>query len=361
MSSSHPLLQLERVNKAFGKTVAVDDVSLEIAGGEFFALLGPSGCGKSTLMRLIAGFDTPDSGRILIDGRDVSADPPHKRPVNMTFQSYALFPHMNVAANIGFALKRRGEAAGVIASRVRDMLRLVRMEGFEERRPDSLSGGQKARVALARALAGEPKLLLLDEPLSALDRKLREEIQFELMQVQRDLGLSFLVVTHDQQEAIAMASRMALLREGAVAQVASPRQLYERPASRWVARFIGEANLLEARVRQVEACSVTLDVDGVMHSVEEAYHGLEPGAAVALCVRPERMVLHRERPLSGNVLSGEIVEIVYLGASVSWRVRCDNGLLVRVVSQSAIVEDGPVRGARVFVSYAPKAALVLRQ
>jgi len=277
------------------------------------------------------------------------------------FQSYALFPHMSVAANIGFALKRRGDASGVIASRVRDMLALVRMEGFEERRPDSLSGGQKARVALARALAGEPQLLLLDEPLSALDRKLREEIQFELMQVQRDLGLSFLVVTHDQHEAMAMASRMALLREGALAQVASPRQLYEKPASRWVARFIGEANLLEARVCEVEASNIKLDVDGAMHSVEEADHGLEPGAAVALCVRPERMVLHREQPLSDNVLSGEIVEIIYLGASVSWRVLCDNGALVRVVSQSAIVEDGPVRGARVFVSYAREAALVLRQ
>lgn len=354
-----PLLQIERVSKAFGKTLAVDDVSLEIAGGEFFALLGPSGCGKTSLMRLIAGFESPDAGRIFIDGRDVSADPPHKRAVNMMFQSYALFPHMNVAANIGYALKRRGLSAGMIGQRVRDMLALVRMEGFEERRPDSLSGGQKARVALARALAGEPKLLLLDEPLSALDRKLREEIQFELMQVQRDLGVSFLIVTHDQDEAMAMASRIAVMRDGGLAQIAAPRRLYEKPASRWVARFIGDANVLDACVRESVASQIQLEIDGALHLVvdgaDEAFH---PGASVAICVRPERMNLHAERPLTGNVLAGEIVEIVYLGASISWRIRCDNGAVVRVITSSGI--DGSFeRGARAFISYAPDAARVL--
>ena len=336
-----PLLQIERVSKAFGKTLAVDDVSLEIAGGEFFALLGPSGCGKTSLMRLIAGFESPDAGRIFIDGRDVSADPPHKRAVNMMFQSYALFPHMNVAANIGYALT------------------LVRMEGFEERRPDSLSGGQKARVALARALAGEPKLLLLDEPLSALDRKLREEIQFELMQVQRDLGVSFLIVTHDQDEAMAMASRIAVMRDGGLAQIAAPRRLYEKPASRWVARFIGDANVLDACVRESVAGQVKLDVEGAVHSVvDDEAESLHPGASVAICVRPERMNLHAERPLTGNVLAGEIVEIVYLGASISWRIRCDNGAVVRVITSSGI--DGSFeRGARAFISYAPDAARVL--
>lgn len=354
-----PLLQIEAVSKAFGKTLAVDNVSLEIAGGEFFALLGPSGCGKTSLMRLIAGFESPDAGRIFIDGRDVSADPPHKRAVNMMFQSYALFPHMNVAANIGYALKRRGASAGMIGRRVRDMLALVRMEGFEERRPDSLSGGQKARVALARALAGEPKLLLLDEPLSALDRTLREEIQLELMQVQRDLGVTFLVVTHDQDEAMAMASRIAVMRDGGLAQVAAPRCLYEKPASRWVARFIGDANVLDACVRESVAGQVKLDVEGAVHSVvDDEAESLQPGTSVAICVRPERMNLHAERPLTGNVLAGEIVEIVYLGASISWRVRCDNGAVVRVITSSAI-DVSLERGARAFISYAPDAARVL--
>lgn len=356
-----PLLELERVSKAYGKTLAVDNVSLEIAGGEFFALLGPSGCGKTSLMRLIAGFESPDAGRILIDGRDVSADPPHKRAVNMMFQSYALFPHMNVAANIGYGLKRRGAASGVIAQRVRDMLALVRMEGFDERRPDSLSGGQKARVALARALAGEPKLLLLDEPLSALDRKLREEIQFELMQVQRDLGLSFLVVTHDQDEAMTMASRIGLMCEGSLAQVAPPRTLYEKPASRWVARFMGDANVLDACVRETSGAQALLEICGEAHNVSiDAEEPLQPGAALAICIRPERMSLHAERPLSGNVIAGEIVEIIYLGASTSWRVRCDDGALVRVVGPSSI-DMALERGQRAFITYPPGSALALRR
>jgi putrescine transport system ATP-binding protein len=354
------MLRVERVAKSFGSTRAVDDVSLEIARGDFFALLGPSGCGKTTLMRIIAGFETPDSGAVFLDGADVTHAPPHQRPVNLMFQSYALFPHMDVGANIAYPLRRQGLAAGLVRERVRDMLRLVQLDGFEARKPDRLSGGQKARVALARALAAGPKLLLLDEPLAALDRKLREDTQFELMQVQRDLGLSFLVVTHDQSEAMAMAGRIAVMREGRIAQVGAPCEVYEEPASAWVADFIGAANLIPAHVRVFgEGCAQLETAAGTLSARAPRHGDLAPGAQAFVCVRAERLRLHAQEPAGENVIAGEIVDEVYLGGAVEWRVRIAGDALVRVSAPAEAGEGARGRGWRVFLSFAPEAALAL--
>jgi putrescine transport system ATP-binding protein len=365
---SAPLVRIERLSKRFGSVSAVDDVSLEIAEGEFFALLGPSGCGKTTLMRMIAGFEQPDAGRIFIDGADVSAQPPHRRPVNMMFQSYALFPHMNVEKNIGFALRRQGLPSGVIAERVRDMLRLVQLEGLGGRRPDQLSGGQKARVALARALAARPRLLLLDEPLSALDRKLREETQFELMQVQRDLRLGFLVVTHDQDEAMSMAQRIAVMRNGRIEQLGAARDLYEKPQSAWVASFIGESNLLDVSFAGREDAigsgqgRLSFVAGGArVSALAENVAGdqtLSDGERVKIAVRAERIALSRIRPEADNILAGEVVDTAYLGDTITLRVSCADGVQLRIRKLSATGETFE-RGDHVFASWPAEAARVL--
>ena len=242
------LLEISGASKRFGAVTAVDRVFLSIERGEFFALLGPSGCGKTTLLRLIAGFETPNEGRIVIDGTDITAVPPYARPVNMMFQSYALFPHLDVAGNIAFGLKQEGMPRQRRAARVEEMLALVQMTGFAKRRPHELSGGQKQRVALARALAKMPKLLLLDEPLAALDRKLREETRLELMGIQERVGTTFLVVTHDQEEALGLASRIAVMNRGELVQIGTPAEIYERPRSRFVADFVGAVNLFDGRL-----------------------------------------------------------------------------------------------------------------
>src|SRR5271170_4456540 len=239
------IIRFENVSKRYGKVLAVDNVSLSVEEGEFFALLGPSGCGKTTLLRMLAGFETPSEGRILIDGQDVSLTPPNKRPVNMVFQSYAVFPHMSVAENVGYGLKVDGVGAGERARRVEEALALVKLDGYGARKPDQLSGGQRQRVALARALVKRPRVLLLDEPLSALDAKLREAMRSELAQLQEKVGITFLFVTHDQDEALAMASRCAVMNRGLLQQVATPSDLYEYPNSRFVADFIGQVNLFE--------------------------------------------------------------------------------------------------------------------
>ncbi len=243
-----PLLRIDAVVKKFGAFRAVDRLSLDIRAGEFFALLGPSGCGKTTLLRMLAGFETPDQGRILLDGKDIAQVLPHERPVNMMFQNYALFPHLNVRDNIAFGLKRAGMPRPELETRVAEMVALVKLEGLEKRKPDQLSGGQKQRVALARSLARRPQVLLLDEPLAALDKKLRESTQLELMELQRRLGLTFIIVTHDQEEAMTVAGRIGVMDAGRLEQVATPRELYEAPGSRWVAEFVGDVNLFEGQV-----------------------------------------------------------------------------------------------------------------
>src|SRR6266581_872957 len=288
-----PLLRIEGVTKKFGVFRAVDRLSLDIRAGEFFALLGPSGCGKTTLLRMLAGFETPDEGRILLNGHDIAQYLPHERPINMMFQNYALFPHLSVRDNIAFGLKRAGMARADIATRVAEMVALVKLEGLEKRKPDQLSGGQRQRVALARALARRPQLLLLDEPLAALDKKLREGTQGELMELQRRLGMTFVIVTHDQEEAMTMASRIGVMNAGKLAQVAGPRELYEAPRSRWIAEFVGDINLFDGEIEQREHRRLTIATrDAGMVVVAEPRHGVSK-TVVAVAIRPEKVKLSR--------------------------------------------------------------------
>src|SRR6478736_6681038 len=252
-AAARALVRFDGVSKRFAGIAAVERVSLDIFAGEFFALLGPSGCGKTTLLRLLAGLEMLDAGRILLDGQDIAPVPPYRRPINMMFQSYALFPHLTVEGNIAFGLKQEGLARSEIAARVEEMLALVRLEGFAKRKPHQLSGGQRQRVALARSLVKRPRVLLLDEPLAALDKKLRNETQFELMNLQQQLGLTFIIVTHDQQEAMTMADRIGVMSEGRLMQVGAPAEIYERPNSRWIAEFIGDVNLIEGQVVEAGA------------------------------------------------------------------------------------------------------------
>jgi putrescine transport system ATP-binding protein len=307
------LLEIVGASKHFGATVAVDEVSLSVERGAFFALLGPSGCGKTTLLRVIAGFETPDSGHIVIDGVDVTALPPYARPVNMMFQSYALFPHMDVAANIAFGLRQEGMDRRRIASRVDEMLALVQMAGYERRRPHDLSGGQRQRVALARALAKMPKLLLLDEPLAALDRKLRAETRLELIGIQERIGTTFLVVTHDQEEALSMASRVGVMNRGRLVQTGAPSEIYERPNSRFVADFVGEINLFEGELT-TEFNSLALAVAGLEKPVPLPPPGpnLPIGAAVTVAVRPEKMRMYRASP-TGFAVPVTVSSAIYMG------------------------------------------------
>ncbi|WOJ90761.1 ABC transporter ATP-binding protein [Methylocapsa polymorpha] len=359
-----PFVRLEGVTKLHGQLTAVDNLSLTLARGEFFALLGPSGCGKTSLLRLIAGFEAPDSGRIFIDGADMTETPAHKRPVNMMFQTYALFPHMNVARNIGFGLVQEGMPKPEIKRRVAEMLRLVQLEGLGERRPDQLSGGQKQRVALARALAKRPKLLLLDEPLAALDRRLREETQFELLHLQKSFGVTFLVVTHDQREAMVMASRIAVMRTGRIEQIGAPAEIYEKPNSTYVARFIGEINIFEGKVAAARDNFLSVSTAaGVIEVASDVAHAL--GHAVVVAVRPERILvtlsdLTEASPSPVNALAGEIEEKAYLGEATLYRIRLACGLVLRAAAQNA--EPGARAfepGDKVAAGFAPEAAIVL--
>jgi putrescine transport system ATP-binding protein len=354
MADHQPLVRFERVSKRFGVLVAVDDLSLDIGQGEFFALLGPSGCGKTTLLRMLAGFETPSAGRILLDGSDVSAVPPHRRPVNMMFQNYALFPHLDVEGNVGFGLRQETIARKEIAARVDEMLALVRLTGYGKRRIDQLSGGQKQRVALARALIKRPRVLLLDEPLAALDKKLRGETQFELKDVQRRLGTSFVIVTHDQDEAMTLADRIAVMNAGTLAQVGSPAEIYERPNSRWVADFIGDVSLIEGRF---SAPGLLQSVVGQLRAVQ---NGAGLGETVWLALRPEKISLARERPGEGlNALAGTVAEIGYRGDRSLYKVR----LADRSLMQVAVPNTGPravaAAGEVVWLSWAPEAGIVV--
>ena len=359
-----PLIRFENVTKRFGPTVAVDDLSLDIFEREFFCLLGPSGCGKSTLMRLLAGFEQPTAGRVILGGADLTGVPPYRRPVNMMFQSYALFPHMSVAKNVAYGLKQESLPRGEIERRVQEMLQLVQLEALANRRPDQLSGGQRQRVALARSLAKQPKVLLLDEPLAALDKKLREETQFELMDIQQRLGTTFLVVTHDQEEAMTMADRIAVMDRGRLAQVATPGDLYEQPQTRFVAEFVGDINLLEGRVAGGEGgfWQITSPLAPAPLTVHDPDEALETGQAVAVAVRPEKMTISRDKPAAGgNAIEGEVWDIGYLGDWTVYRVKLGDGAILRVsrANASRFVEQPIDWEERVHLGFAPDAAIIL--
>ncbi len=334
------LLRVEAITRRFGSTLALDALDLDIAEGEFFALLGGSGSGKSTLLRIVAGLEAPDSGRLLLDGRDIAATPPWARPVNMMFQSYALFPHMRVAGNVAYGLRRAGVAKAEVAARVAAALAMVGLAGFERRRPHELSGGQKQRVALARSLVMRPRLLLLDEPLGALDAGLRERTGFELRALQRETGAAFVMVTHDQEEALALADRVALLDGGRVAQVGPPREIYERPASRFVARFLGAANVLEGRA-----------ADDRFESPEAGitFAGAIPAGTVAMALRPER-IRFAARGEGPNTARGTVQDVAFRGDDSLVLVQLPGGMTLRV----AHAEEGgppPARGDAVTLAW----------
>ncbi len=362
--NAKPLVRFEGVTKRFGDQAAVNNVTLDIYEREFFALLGPSGCGKSTLMRMLAGFETPDEGRILLGGEDLAGVPPHLRPVNMMFQSYALFPHLTVAQNIEFGLRQEGMAKAARAERVAEMLALVKLEPFADRRPHQLSGGQKQRVALARSIAKKPKTLLLDEPLGALDKKLREETQFELMDLQAELGMTFLTVTHDQEEAMTMADRIAVMNHGEIVQVARPEVMYEAPACRYVAEFLGDVNMFEAKVAAGEPPNIRLMTpecpSGFQVWDDDAH---SPGDTVWLAVRPEKMTISLDPPPpdAANVLSGEIWDIGYSGDWTNYFVELPGEKVIRVARANAsrVVERPIGWDDKVYVTFQPDSGVVL--
>ncbi|MGV8938472.1 MAG: ABC transporter ATP-binding protein [Allorhizobium sp.] len=334
--ASVPFIRFENVTKRFGNFTAVANLNLDIYEREFFSLLGPSGCGKTTLMRMLAGFEEPSEGRILLQGKDISGVPPYRRPTNMMFQSYALFPHMTVAKNIAFGLEQDHLPKAEIEARVEEMLKMVKLEDFARRKPAQLSGGQRQRVALARSLAKRPKVLLLDEPLAALDRKLREETQFELMDIQQDLGLTFLIVTHDQEEAMTVSDRIAVMDKGVIMQVATPAEIYEAPNSRYVADFIGDINIVEGTLESVQKMpegdlAAVICKGGFKVVVDQPSCEAAPGATVAFAIRPEKVRIGNEPPQdpSANALHGAVWDIGYLGDFSVFIVKLDDGSTFR--------------------------------
>ena len=356
-----PLLHLEAVSKGFTGAAAVDQLSLDIFEGEFFALLGPSGCGKTTLLRLIAGFERPDTGRIMLDGVDLAPVPPYRRPVNMMFQSYALFPHLNVEANVAFGLQQERLPRREIGQRVADMLAMLKLEKFGRRKPHELSGGQRQRVALARSLVKRPRLLLLDEPLAALDKKLRGETQFELMELQRRLGLTFVIVTHDQSEAMTLADRIGVMDRGRLMQVAPPAEIYELPNSRWVADFIGEVNLFEGRLGD-DGLSIEGTAAGRLRTAGKA--DAEPGATVWAAVRPEKIAMARQPPGANgdNCVAATVADIGYLGDISLYKLRLADGMQVKAAVANIgrnPAGDAPGFDEEVWLTWPPEATIVL--
>ncbi|MEE9313448.1 MAG: ABC transporter ATP-binding protein [Rhizobiaceae bacterium] len=357
-----PFIEFRNVTKRYGAVTAVDKLSLSIYEREFFALLGPSGCGKTTLMRMLAGFETVTEGAIFLEGQDLANVPPHQRPVNMMFQSYALFPHMNVEKNIGFGLKQEGMAKSEIDDRVAEMLSLVKMEEFAKRKPDQLSGGQKQRVALARSLAKQPKLLLLDEPLGALDRKLREETQFELVDLQERLGITFMIVTHDQEEAMTVADRIAVMDRGRIVQVDPPVEMYERPNSQYVADFLGDINVVEAKVKSTSKGVVKLETESGAPIAVKSETFVSVGQQAFFAVRPEKFDITRVKPKAKvNVFAGEVWDIAYLGDLTIYKVKLDSGEFAKAsVLNRTLRQENPITWEdRVYLYCSPDAALVL--
>jgi putrescine transport system ATP-binding protein len=365
-----PLLRIEAVTKRFGAFRAVDRLSLDIGAGEFFALLGPSGCGKTTLLRMLAGFETPDAGRILLDGKDIARVLPHQRPVNMMFQNYALFPHLSVRDNIAFGLKRAAMPRSQIDARVAELVALVKLDGLEKRKPDQLSGGQKQRVALARSLARRPKVLLLDEPMAALDKKLRESTQLELMELQRRLGTTFIIVTHDQEEAMTVASRIGVMDMGRLEQVATPRVLYEAPASRWIAEFVGDVNIFEGEVASRENNRLTISTRDSGTIVVAEPRQPTGKTVVSVAIRPEKVKLSRRGPVTDavntqaiNRLEGVVTDVGYLGGFTTYKVKLDTGAVIRssMANTARLDIDAYNAGHRVVAWFTPDDCVVLEQ
>ncbi|WDR04566.1 polyamine ABC transporter ATP-binding protein [Devosia rhodophyticola] len=361
--AAKPFVRINNVTKKFADVAAVSDVSLEIYQGELFCLLGGSGSGKSTLLRMLAGFETPTAGTIEIDGQDMTAVPPYSRPVNMMFQSYALFPHMNVEQNIAYGLKRENIASTEVGQRVNELLALVKLAEYGKRKPHQLSGGQRQRVALARALAKRPKLLLLDEPLGALDKKLREETQFELVKIQETLGVTFIVVTHDQEEAMSLATRIGVMNQGEIAQIGEPTDIYEFPNSRFVANFIGSANMFEGVVTEDESDHIMIDSPEAGCAIY-VDHGVDCAPAQRLwwAIRPEKILLTRDRPDGvANITRGLVDDIGYLGDTSVYQVVLDSGKKVRVTKANTMRGDLEAIkwDERVYLSWAGNAGSVL--
>ena len=360
-----PLIRFKNVTKKFGEFVAIDNLSLDIYAQEFFALLGPSGCGKTTMMRMLAGFETPTSGQIELAGQDIGPVPPNKRAVNMMFQSYALFPHLSIWDNIAFGLRRDKMDKDAIAARVAEMLKLTRLEKFARRKPHQISGGQRQRVALARSLAKAPKLLLLDEPLGALDKKLRQDTQFELMDIQESTGTTFVIVTHDQEEAMTVASRVAVMDEGRVIQVATPAEIYEAPNSVYVADFIGDVNIIEASTRAIGQDQYHLNwIDGQPPLTATSAVPFSEGQQAHLAIRPEKIRISTDRPEDApNALQGKVLDIAYLGNLSTYHVELPGGQVIKAqtantrrIARRDITWEDPV-----WISWSATAGVLLAQ
>ena len=360
-----PLIRFKNVTKKFGEFVAIDNLSLDIYAQEFFALLGPSGCGKTTMMRMLAGFENPTSGQIELAGQDIGPVPPNKRAVNMMFQSYALFPHLSIWDNIAFGLRRDKMDKDAIAARVAEMLKLTRLEKFARRKPHQISGGQRQRVALARSLAKAPKLLLLDEPLGALDKKLRQDTQFELMDIQESTGTTFVIVTHDQEEAMTVASRVAVMDEGRVIQVATPAEIYEAPNSVYVADFIGDVNIIEASTRAIGQDQFHLNwIDGQPPLTATSAVPFSEGQQAHLAIRPEKIRISTDRPEDApNALQGKVLDIAYLGNLSTYHVELPGGQVIKAqtantrrIARRDITWEDPV-----WISWSATAGVLLAQ
>jgi spermidine/putrescine ABC transporter ATP-binding subunit len=358
---TRPIISVRGLTKRFSSVVAVDAVTFDIPANEFFALLGPSGCGKTTLLRMLAGLERPSAGEIIIDGQDMAFTPPNQRPVNMVFQSYAVFPHMSVAQNVAYGLKVVGTPRSEIASRVAEALGMVQLAELAERRPDQLSGGQRQRVALARALVKRPKVLLLDEPLSALDAKLRDQMRLELTRLQQSVGITFIIVTHDQDEALSMADRVAVMDAGRISQIASPGELYEQPASRFVADFIGKVNLLDATVVGMSDGGLVCDAQG-LGRLTLPHEGRASGQ-VAIAVRPEKLTLSSAPPHEDRLIRarGTVRDVAYYGDTSHIRLATSDGLELLVNVQNKRESPSVTRGQNLWVSWAPEDTLILTE